>query len=75
MYSQSSTPFSSADADGALNGKVVFFLNYKNLMFILQIQKSHSASFIYFELLQVSAMVQASQGGSTCSQKKRTQIS
>lgn len=35
-------------------------MNYKNLMFILQIQNSHSASFIYFELLQVSAMVQAS---------------
>lgn len=43
-------------------------------MFILQIQKSHSASFIYFELLQVSAMVQASQGGSTCSQKKKKEL-
>lgn len=41
-------------------------MNYKNLMFILQIQNSHSASFIYFELLQVSAMVQASQSGSKC---------
>ena len=54
--------------DAALNGEAVFFLNYKNLMFILQIQNSHSASFIYFELLQVSAMVQASsQSGSRCS--------
>ena len=46
--------------------KAFFFMNYKNLMFILQIQNSHSASFIYFELLQVSAMVQASQSGSRC---------
>lgn len=44
-------------------------MNYKNLMFILQIQNSHSASFIYFELLQVSAMVQASQSGSRCSER------
>lgn len=45
----------------------LFFMNYKNLMFILQIQNSHSASFLYFELLQVSARVQASQGGWRCS--------
>lgn len=38
-------------------------------MFILQIQNSHSASFIYFKLLQVSAMVQASQSGSRCSER------
>lgn len=37
-----------------------------NLMFILQIQNSQSVSFIYFKLLQVSAMVQASQSGSKC---------
>lgn len=49
--------------------KAVFFMNYKNLMFILQIQNSHSASFIYFELLQVSAMVQASQSGSRCKER------
>lgn len=49
--------------------KTIFFMNYKNLMFILQIQNSHSASFIYFKLLQVSAMVQASQSGSRCSER------
>lgn len=43
-------------------------MNYKNLMFILQIQKSHSASFICVEFLQVSAMVQASQSSSGCSE-------
>lgn len=36
-------------------------------MFILQIQNSHSDSFIYFELLQVSAIVKASRSGSRCS--------
>lgn len=52
--------------NGRLAQRAFLFMNYKNLMFFLQIQNSHSASFIYFELLQVSAMVQASQSGSRC---------
>lgn len=40
---------------------MLYELKVKNVMFILQLQNSH-AVFIYLELLQVSAVVQASQG-------------
>lgn len=71
--------------DKNVNGRPVerkrfFFLNelnVKNLMFILQLQNSHSASYFkknFLELLQVSAVVKASQSCSRCSERFKTQF-